>query len=230
MVVDDDREIRNLIAGYLTLNGYEVERAGNAAELDQILCRISVDLIILDVMLPGEDGLSICRRLSSSEAPPVILLSARGEIGDRVQGLDIGASHYLAKPCSVEELLATVRAALRTHAGANAERPGSFLFCGWRIDLATHELFDPDGVYVDLTDGEFAVLRAFVTHPRRVLPRATLLEAARGRDSEAFDRAIDVQVSRLRRKLRAKGDTIIRTVRHEGYLFVPAVSSHVHEA
>ena len=224
LVVDDDRDIRLLLANSLGARGYRVETAANAHEMDEVLARTKVDLVILDVMMPGEDGLSACRRLTRSGGPEVIMLSALGEEQDRILGLEGGAGHYLPKPCSPREILATVRAALRKR---GAERPSSgdaYVFDGWRIDLGSHELFDPDGVLVGLTDGEFAVLRVFIERPRRVLSREALLAAARGPDSEAYDRAIDVQVSRLRRKLRASGDDIIRTVRNEGYLFVPRVA------
>ncbi|KTF69478.1 response regulator [Sphingomonas sp. HT-1] len=224
LVVDDDRDIRLLLANSLGARGYRVETASNARDMDQILETTPVDLVILDVMMPGEDGLSACRRIATPDGPDVILLSALGEEQDRILGLEVGASHYLPKPCSPREILATVRAALRKRGTAPTSPSGDvYSFEGWRIDLGSHELFDPQGVLVGLTDGEFAVLRVFIERPRRVLSREALLAAARGPDSDAYDRAIDVQVSRLRRKLRAGGDEIIRTVRNEGYLFVPRV-------
>ncbi|AJP70616.1 response regulator [Sphingomonas hengshuiensis] len=221
LVVDDDRDIRMLLASSLGARGYQVETAANARDMDDILARKPIDLIILDVMMPGEDGLSACRRIVGNGGPEVILLSALGEEQDRILGLEVGAGHYLPKPCSPREILATVRAALRRRGSAAVPVGEAYAFEGWRIDLGSHELFDPDGVLVGLTDGEFAVLRVFVERPRRVLSREALLSAARGPDSDAYDRAIDVQVSRLRRKLRARGEEIIRTVRNEGYLFVP---------
>jgi two-component system OmpR family response regulator len=155
----------------------------------------------------------------------VIILSALGDEQDRIVGLEIGADHYLPKPCSPREILAHVRALLRRRQSPHAEPAWrGYVFQGWQMDLDSHELLDPDGVLVHLSDGEFAVLRAFVEHPRRVLTREALLHAARGPDSDAFDRAIDVQVSRLRRKLRAGESDLIRTVRNEGYLFVPKVT------
>ncbi|RYY46409.1 MAG: response regulator [Sphingomonadales bacterium] len=223
LVVDDDRDIRMLLANSLGTRGYRVETASNAREMDQILARMPVDLVILDVMMPGEDGLSACRRIARPDGPEVVLLSALGEEQDRILGLEVGAGHYLPKPCSPREILATVRAALRRRGTAVATQTDVYTFDGWRIDLGSHELFDPGGVLVGLTDGEFAVLRVFIERPRRVLSREALLAAARGPDSDAYDRAIDVQVSRLRRKLRSGGDEIIRTVRNEGYLFVPRV-------
>jgi two-component system, OmpR family, response regulator len=226
LVVDDDRDIRLLLANSLGSRGYRVETAASARDMDEVLARTAVDCVILDVMMPGEDGLSACRRIARADGPEIVLLSALGEEQDRILGLEVGAGHYLPKPCSPREILATVRAALRRRGNqAAAPRGGEvYAFDGWRIDLGSHELFDPEGVLVGLTDGEFAVLRVFIERPRRVLTREALLQAARGPDSDAYDRAIDVQVSRLRRKLRAGGDEIIRTVRNEGYLFVPRVA------
>jgi two-component system OmpR family response regulator len=222
LIVDDDVAIRALLADSLGRHGYGVHTARDSAEMDRALARGPFDLVILDVMMPGEDGLSACRRLAASGGPPVILLSALGGEPDRIAGLEFGAGHYLAKPCSPREILAHVRAALRRRQ-PEAARTRILLFEGWRIDMDSHELFDPAGVLVDLTDGEFAVLRVFIERPRRVLSREALIEAARGPDSDSFGRAIDVQVSRLRRKLKAPGDEIIRTIRNEGYVFMPRV-------
>jgi two-component system OmpR family response regulator len=222
LVVDDDPGLRSLIAESLTDNGFTAAVAANASEMDQALAREPADLVILDVMMPGEDGLSVCRRLAATGGPPVIMLSAVGSETDRIVGLEVGADHYLPKPCSPRELLAHVRAVLRRSAQRPAdEDEKAYVFLGWRIDLQTHELVDPSGTLINLTDGEFAVLRAFVSRPRRVLSREQLLDAARGPDSDTYDRAIDVQVSRLRRKM--KSDDIIRTIRSEGYMFVPRV-------
>jgi two-component system OmpR family response regulator len=225
LVVDDDAGIRVLLAERLGAYGYKVTAAASVAEMDRVLARGGIDLILLDVMMPGEDGLSACRRLIQNGGPPVIILSALGDEQDRIVGLEIGADHYLPKPCSPREILAHVRALLRRSAASEvqADDRRGYGFEGWRMDLDSHELLDPEGVLVHLSDGEFSVLRAFVEHPRRVLAREALLHAARGPDSEAFDRAIDVQVSRLRRKLRAGESDLIRTVRNEGYLFVPRV-------
>ena len=224
LVVDDDSGIRSLVADCLSAEGYRVETAADARGMDTVLARIQPDLIILDIMMPGEDGLAACRRLARAAGPPVLLLSARSDEADRVTGLDVGATHYLPKPCSPRELIATVRAALRARGDGIRGLRAAFAFDGWTIDFGTRELTDPDGVLVNLTEGEFAVLRVFVERPRRVLARDALLDAARGRDSDAYDRAIDVQVSRLRRKLAAPDDTMIRTVRNEGYFFVPRVT------
>jgi len=222
LIVDDDPGLRSLISDSLSGHGFATSVAANAAEMDQALAREPADLVILDVMMPGEDGLSACRRLAATDGPPVIMLSAAGAETDRIVGLEVGADHYLTKPCSPRELLAHVRAVLRrAQRPAEAVSDSAFSFLGWRIDLMTRELIDPDGTLVDLTDGEFAVLRVFVNRPRRVLTREQLLDAARGPNSDTYDRAIDVQVSRLRRKM--KRDDIIRTVRSEGYMFVPRV-------
>ncbi|RYF10687.1 MAG: response regulator, partial [Oxalobacteraceae bacterium] len=214
LVVDDDHVIRTLLAQSLGMHGYRVETATNTQEMDMVLARHPISLILLDVMMPGEDGLAACRRLSQKSGPPVVMLSALGDEPDRILGLEIGACHYLAKPCSPREILATVRAALRERKIPDAATGQAFGFLGWRVDFAAHELHDAEGMFVDLTDGEFAVLRAFVERPRRVLARDALLEAARGPDTEVYNRAIDVQVSRLRRKLRLRGDEIIRTIRN----------------
>lgn len=223
LVVDDDLAIRTLLANGLAEHGYMVETAGNAVEMDRWRKTHRFDLVILDVMMPGEDGLSACARLASEGGPPVILLSARGEETDRIAGLETGAGHYLVKPCSTREVVAHVTAALRTRRQQPVPVSDVLHFAGWRVDLSARELYDVDGTLIDLTDGEFSVLRVFLERPRRVLSRDTLLEAARGPDTAAFDRAVDVQISRLRRKLGAPGDEIIRTVRNEGYLFVPDV-------
>ncbi len=225
LIVDDDFGIRQLLSKALSTRGFRTSTAANTREMDRTLLRENVDLIVLDVMMPGEDGIAACRRLGSTGgAPPIVFLSALGEERDRVLGLELGASHYLPKPCSTREVVATVRAALRTR-GRTAEPTGTrYIFAGWTMDIAAHELTDPDGVLIGLTDGEFAILRVLVERPRRVLSRESLLEAARGPDSDAFDRAVDVQISRLRRKLRAGHDEMIRTVRHEGYLLVPPVT------
>jgi two-component system OmpR family response regulator len=180
------------------------------------------DLVILDVMMPGEDGLSAARRLVTEGGPPVIMLSALGSDTDRIIGLEVGADDYLPKPCNPRELLARVRAVLRRRAAP--ERPDSaeatrVEFAGWRLDLVRRELRDPAGTFISLSDGEFALLRTFVEHPQRVLSRDQLLDITRGRNVEVYDRAIDSQISRLRRKLNERADTeLIRTVRNEGYM------------
>ncbi|WBH15825.1 response regulator [Sphingomonas radiodurans] len=222
LVVDDDADIRDLLVEYLSSRGYRAFACKDVLAMEAVLARETVDLVLLDVMMPGEDGLSACRRLSDQAGPPVVMLSALGREHDRIRGLEVGAGHYLSKPCSAREVLATVQAALRSRGAVTLSGHG-YVFEGWRIDVEAHELVDPDGVLVQLTDGEFALLRAMIERPRRVLTRDQLLHFARGPDSDAFDRAVDVQISRLRRKLRAPGDALIRTVKNEGYVFAPHV-------
>jgi len=227
LMVDDDPGIRDVVSDFLGKHGYDVETAADGREMDAVLERGPVDLIVLDVMLPGEDGLAICRRLATAEdGPPIIMLSAMGEDTDRIVGLEVGADDYVSKPCNPRELLARVRAVLRRTEQRAAETPttAGCEFSGWKLDLVKRELRSPQGVVVHLSSGEFGLLRAFVEHPQRVLTRDQLLELARGPASEAFDRAIDVQISRLRRKLDdGGGQDLIRTVRNEGYMFTPKV-------
>jgi two-component system OmpR family response regulator len=199
--------------------------------MDEILADRRVDLIVLDLMMPGEDGLSVCRRLRASGKTPVVMLSAAGEETDRIVGLEVGADDYIPKPCSPRELLARIRAVLRRAEGqtdapaADRGERDLYEFAGWRLDMMRRELRSSDGVLVNLSSGEFALLRAFLEHPQRVLTRDQLLDYARGRDAFAYDRAVDVQVSRLRRKLESAtgGSDLIKTVRNEGYVFAAAV-------
>ena len=228
LIVDDEPGIRALVTESLSAHGLNVIEARNTSEMDRKLAEQAVDLIILDVLMPGEDGISACRRIARENGPPIIMLSAMDQSTDRIVGLEIGADYYLGKPCNPRELLAVVRATLRRRSldGSNGradERRARVGFLGWTVDFGAFELRDKEGVLVHLTDGEFVVLRAFVERPRRVLTREQLLDAARGPDSEAFDRAVDVQVSRLRRKLKALDGDLIRTVRNEGYMFMPMV-------
>jgi two-component system OmpR family response regulator len=227
IVVDDDAGIRNVIRDYLGEHGYRVETAGNAKELDRLLAQGPADLIVLDVMMPGEDGLTVCRRLSAEPGPSIIILSALGEDADRIVGLELGADDYLPKPCNPRELLARVRAVLRRRQDAQGRPQVNCSFAGWRLDLVRRELHSPQGVVVNLTSGEFMLLRALLERPQRILTRDELLDCARGPEAETFDRAIDVQISRLRRKLEdgAGGQGgLIRTVRNEGYMFDAPVS------
>ena len=232
VVVDDDPGIREAITEFLGRHGYETAEAADAAGLARALHEGHVDLVVLDVMLPGEDGLAICRRLSALEAgPAVIMLSAMGEDIDRIVGLELGADDYLPKPCNPRELLARVRAVLRRRGerAVAGEEPGVGARCefaGWRLDLVRRELKSPPGVVVNLSGGEFTLLRVFVERPQRVLTRDQLLDMARGPDSDAYDRAIDVQISRLRRKLEegGGGGDLVRTVRNEGYMFTAPVT------
>jgi two-component system OmpR family response regulator len=219
LVVDDDPGIREVLCDYLVQHGYEASGAASAAEMDRALAGREPDLIVLDLMMPGEDGLSVCRRLSG-KGPPIVMLSAMGGDTDRIIGLELGADDYLAKPCNPRELLARIRAVLRRPREDAAPNGNALGFAGWRLDLIRRELTRPDGEVIALSAGEFALLRAFAESPGRVLTRDQLLEKARGADTEVFDRAMDVQISRLRRKLDdGSGLELIQTLRGEGYMF-----------
>jgi two-component system, OmpR family, response regulator len=228
LVVDDDADLRRLIGDFLASHGFVVEQAASAAEMQRRIDAAPPDLIVLDVMMPGEDGLSAARRLAAARGPAVIMLSALGTDTDRIVGLEIGADDYLAKPCNPRELLARVRAVLRRQQSGEpapaASESSVYEFAGWRLDVARRDLRDPSGAYIDLTDGEFALLRCFVQSPQRVLNRDQLLDQAHGGNREIYDRAVDSQVSRLRRKLNERSQVeLIRTVRNEGYMLLPAV-------
>ena len=227
-VVEDDPEIRLLVTGLLSNEGFEVAPCAHAADLDRVLQRRRVDLVLLDLMLPGEDGLSVCRRLRGAPVEtPVIMVTAKGDDIDRILGLELGADDYVSKPFNPRELVARVRAVLRrTREAHSVQRPMPrevYAFAGWTLDAASRSLLDPEGREVELTGGEFGLLMAFVTHPQRVLSREQLLDWTRGRDATPFDRTVDVQLSRLRRRLGASAD-LIRTIRGGGYLFRPAVT------
>ena len=218
LLVDDDPEIRQLIGDFLVQHGFRVAVAAHGAEMDREIGRERPALVVLDLMLPGEDGLAICRRLSPTRIP-VIMLSALGEETDRVVGLELGADDYLPKPCSPRELLARIRAVLRRNEGPEPSGGALYRFAGWSFDPRRRELSSPDGVAVALSSGEFRLLSAFLERPLRVLSRDQLLDFARGPSADVFDRAIDVQVSRLRKKLADHGGAdLIVTVRSEGYM------------
>jgi two-component system OmpR family response regulator len=229
LMVDDDPGIRDVVSEFLRRHGFAVETAGDGNEMEQLLARGPVDLIVLDIMLPGEDGLAICRRIAGPDGPAIIMLSAMGEETDRIVGLELGADDYLPKPCNPRELLARIRAVLRRRQeprSAEGQLGAGCAFAGWWLDLVRRELRSPQGVVVNLSSGEFSLLRAFVERPQRVLTRDRLLDLARGPDTEAYDRAIDVQISRLRKKLDdgCGGQELIRTIRNEGYVFTAKVS------
>lgn len=228
LVVDDDPDLRKLITEFLASHGYRVAAAENALEMRRMIETENPDLIILDVMMPGEDGLTAARKLAAENGPPVIMLSALGSDTDRIIGLEVGADDYLAKPCNPRELLARVRALLRRNQQREVpvETPTQcYTFAGWRLDILRRDLRDPTGIFINLSDGEFTLLRTFVEHPQRILTRDQLLDFARGRNAEVFDRAIDSQISRLRRKLNERtAEEMIRTVRNEGYMLLPKVT------
>lgn len=223
LVVDDDADLRTLIADFLSTSGYEVTAAANAVEMDEALAKETYDLIVLDLMMPGEDGLSILRRLRGGGGPGIIMLSAMGEDTDRIVGLEVGADDYLPKPCNPRELLARVRAVLRRRAELPAAGPGGKVrrFGVWALDIVQRQLTRSGAQPVQLTDAEFRTLTAFLDRPQRVLTRDQLIEHAKGLSSDVFDRAIDVTISRLRKKLAPEDP--IRTVRNEGYMFMARV-------
>lgn len=230
LIVDDDRDIRDLLARFLRKHQFRVDTAQDGRAMMEMLGAGRFDLVVLDLMMPGEDGLSLCRRLRATSDLPVIMLTAMGEETDRIVGLEIGADDYLAKPFNPRELLARIRAVLRRARGAkpveDAAAGRRLRFDGWTLDVARRELTSPDGVLVDLSAGEHELLVAFATHPQRVLSRDQLLDLTKGRAAVPFDRSIDVQLSRLRRKVEAdpKEPALIKTVRGGGYIFTPSVA------
>ncbi|NET52229.1 MAG: response regulator [Merismopedia sp. SIO2A8] len=279
LIVDDDREIRDLLSQFLQKHGYQVTTAADGVAMHRHLAQESHDLIVLDLMLPGEDGLSLCRQLRSTSTIPIVMLTAVGDDLDRIIGLEMGADDYIPKPFNPRELVARIKAVLRRNAYAQASaqntlhpstRPNSqlptfhpsvqvsanapvnapvqvlssptpcFLFEGWLLDLGKRELrtcpppllssasnITPTGTLVSLTAGEFDLLLAFVEHPQRVLSRDQLLEYTKGYAAISFDRSIDVQLSRLRRKIETnpKDPQLIKTVRGGGYMFTPVVTT-----
>jgi two-component system, OmpR family, response regulator len=218
LVVDDDRELRELIITFLGAHGLHAQGAANAAEMDAALARALPDLVVLDLMMPGEDGLSVLRRLRGGGNPPVIMLSAMGADADRIIGLEVGADDYLAKPCNPRELLARIRAVLRR--GQETPVQPQRRFGEWTLDLVARTVAAPGIETAALTDTEFRLLSAFLDRPQMVLTRDQLIDQAKGNDAMMFDRAIDVTLSRLRRKLGPKAP--IRTIRGEGYMFTLA--------
>lgn len=231
LVVDDDRDIRQLVGDYLRQNGYRVSLAGEGKEMRNILDSNRIDLIVLDLMLPGEDGLSLCRNVRANPALaqlPILMLTARGETIDRVIGLEMGADDYLPKPFEPRELLARIRNILRRARSLPATTGGQahrFLFADWVLDTGLIRLTSPRGVVVPLSGAEYRLLKIFVEHPQRVLNRDQLMDLTKGRDAEPFDRSIDLQISRLRQKLGddARSPTLIKTLRNEGYVLAAEV-------
>jgi two-component system phosphate regulon response regulator OmpR len=222
LIVDDDPALCAMLATYLGDQGFAVETVGNGTEMDAALARARPDLILLDLMLPGEDGLSLTRRLRGHSTIPVIIVSARGEEVDRIVGLELGADDYLPKPFSPRELVARIRAVLRRHTAAPSAITDAICFGPFRLDLAAHAL-TRDGVPVALTTADFTLLSVFVRHPGRVLSRDHLVTLVQDEGRLPFDRSIDVRVARLRRKIEPEPDNprYIRTVWGAGYLFAP---------
>lgn len=229
LVVDDDREIRDLVARHLKKHGFKVDVASGGAEMKDAMLRSRLDLIILDRVMPGEDGLTLCRNLRATSDVPVILLTLLGSDTDRIVGLEVGADDYLPKPFNPEELVARIRAVLRRAqalpTNKSAKIDSVLSFAGWTLDCRARRLTSPDGVVVTLTDGEFELLRALAERPGVILSRDDLLDLTSGREPGLFDRSVDMQIMRLRRKLSAHTDAsdIIKTIRQQGYMFTADV-------
>jgi len=222
LLVDDEAGLREPLAAYLARQGFVVREAGSAASARAMLLESVPDLVLLDVMMPGEDGLSLCRHLAEARDVPVILLTARGEATDRIVGLEIGADDYVVKPFEPRELVARIRSVLRRASKAPAAAPEEdavYEFDGWRLDPLKRRLTDPEGTVVPISSAEFRLLVAFLTHPRQVLDRDRLLDMVQGREAHLFDRAVDNQISRLRRKIEvdSRDPRLIQTVWGGGY-------------
>jgi two-component system OmpR family response regulator len=230
LVVDDHREIRDLLARYLARHGLRVSVAENAARARRVLETSGIDLVVLDIMMPGEDGLSLCRHLRATSGVPVIMLTAMAEDTDRVVGLEMGADDYLVKPFNPRELLARIKAVLRRANSLPQQRTASrahvLRFDRWRLNVGRRELVDQDGVGIPLSTREFALLCALLNYPKMVLSRDQLLDLTRGRAANVFDRSIDNQVSRLRKKIEAdpKEPSLIKTVWGGGYMLTADVA------
>lgn len=231
LIVDDDAETRSLLREYLQKQGYRVTTAADGKAMRAAMQGTAPDLVVLDLMLPGEDGLQLCRDLRARSNLPVVMLTARGEETERIIGLEMGADDYLAKPFNPRELLARIKSVLRRARSLPEnlapEAAKAFRFAGWSLDVATRNLTAADGLVVPLSGAEFKLLRIFLAHPNRVLTREQLIELMKPRDAGPFDRAIDVQVSRLRQRLRddAREPRIIKTVRGEGYVLAAPVEA-----
>jgi two-component system, OmpR family, response regulator len=232
LIVDDDREIRGLLAQYLEKHEFRTTAVADGREMRRVLERSHVDLVVLDLMLPGEDGLSLCRELRSRSQVPIIMLTARGEDVDRIVGLELGADDYVAKPFNPRELLGRIRVVLRRAAHAprdpSPESVRAFSFGDWRLDTVTRTLTDAAGRQVALSGAEYRLLAVLLAAGNRVLTRSQLTELLRGRDADPFDRSIDVRISRLRQILGddARAPQIIKTVYGEGYVVGVSVTSH----
>jgi two-component system, OmpR family, response regulator len=229
LVVEDDREISALVAKYLRANECRVSVAGDGREMDRVLAESRIDLIVLDLMLPGEDGLSLCRRLRAASSVPIVMLTAKSEEIDRIVGLEMGADDYLPKPFNPRELLARIRAVLRRRTSEPVSVSGparqTVFFAGWQVNLTLRELLSPAGAKVAITGAEFHLLHAFCERPGRVLSRDQLLDLTQGRIAGPYERSIDVLVSRLRQKIERdpREPEFIKTIRSGGYVFTPQV-------
>lgn len=229
LIVDDDAQIRQLVGRFLREHGHRVTGARDAREMRAAIATGTIEVVVLDVMLPGSSGLELCREIRAGSSLPIIMLTALGSETDRIVGLELGADDYVAKPFNPRELLARINALLRrarATPGVTVPGGGSHLtFEGWTLDTRRRELTDPKGVVIDLSTGEYDLLQTFLEFPQRVLTRDRLMDAAKHRIATGFDRAIDIQVSRLRKKIDASedGQAMIKTIRGSGYMFVPAV-------
>jgi two-component system, OmpR family, response regulator len=234
LVVDDDLGLRELLDRYFVGNGYRVTTVANGRQMREVLANHRVDLIVLDLMLPGDDGLTLCRNLRANQPYdiPILMLTARGDEADRIVGLEMGADDYLTKPFAPRELLARIRSVLRRAEMlprnlAASEKARLFRFGEWKLDTAGRFLVDSDGTVVSLSGAEYRLLRVFLDHSQHVLNRDQLLDLTQGREAEVFDRSIDLLVSRLRQRLRddAREPSYIKTVRSEGYVFAASVEA-----
>jgi two-component system OmpR family response regulator len=232
LIVDDDADIRQLVSQFLEPHGFHVSAVADGPAMRRVLAGSTVDLVILDLMLPEEDGLTLCRELRAGSQIPVIFLTAANSEADRVVGLEMGADDYLPKPFSTRELLARVRAVLRRSTvpappSESLTRGRVLRFSGWTLDTGRRQLVAPDGVLVELSGGEYELLHAFLRSPQIVLNRDQLLDVTRGRVAGPFDRTIDVQVGRLRRKIEEdpKNPSLIKTVRGGGYVLASDVEN-----
>ena len=227
LLVDDEAALREPLAEYLTRQGFSVTQAASAAQARSLIKAELPELVLLDIMMPGEDGLSLCRHLADAHAIPTILLTAKGEATDRIVGLEIGADDYVVKPFEPRELVARIRSVLRRSAkgGAVPAEDELFEFERWQLDPLKRRLTDPEGAVVSISSVEFRLLLAFLEHPRQVLDRDRLLDMVQGREAHLFDRAVDNQVSRLRRKIEAdpRNPTMIQTVWGGGYMLAADV-------
>ena len=227
LLVDDEASLREPLAEYLVRQGFVVSAASSAAQARSLLLQETPDIVLLDIMMPGEDGLSLCRHIAETRELPVILLTAKGEPMDRIVGLEIGADDYVVKPFEPRELVARIKSVLRRSArnGSSPQEDAIYEFEGWRLDPVKRKLTDPQGVTVPISSAEFRLLLAFLDHPRQVLDRDRLLDMVQGREAHLFDRAVDNQVSRLRRKVEqsAREPRLIQTVRGGGYVLAADV-------
>ena len=231
LVVDDDPEIRHLLQAYLEKNGFQVTTAAEGNAMWRALDRARIDLIVLDLMLPGSDGMELCRTLRARSRIPIIMLTARGDEMDRILGLEMGADDYLAKPFSARELLARIKVVLRRARDLPVDPmvdvPDRLQFSGWLLDTRTQNLQSPDGVVIPLSHAEYRLLHVLLTHPNRALTRDQLLDLTQGRDGGPFDRSIDVLIGRLRKRLGddAKQPLLIKTLRGRGYMLASKVTA-----